>query len=227
MIVGRGLLASAFDRYRYRNDVVIFASGVSNSQEVDGVEFVRERTKVKESLALSADSLFVYFSTCSIYDSSLKKTPYVRHKVKIEKVIQDSSTSFLIIRLPQVVGYGGNPRTITNYLYNCIVNEKPFEVWRDAVRFLVDIDDVFHYVSYLIDVVCKKDCIINFPGKSSSVLDIVVSFEDLLKKKAKYKLADYGFSYAIPTLDDCVDPLDIGITFGEYYIKELLEKYYC
>ena len=46
MVVGSGLLANTFESYRDNEDVIIFASGVSNSGCVDPEQFKRESNLV-------------------------------------------------------------------------------------------------------------------------------------------------------------------------------------
>ena len=69
MIVGNGLIASLFYDVD-REDVIFFASGVSNSLETELSEFQREEDLIRETFTQNPDKLFAYFSTCSIYDSS-------------------------------------------------------------------------------------------------------------------------------------------------------------
>ena len=42
MVIGNGLVASAFSKYKNDDDVIIFASGVSNSSTNKKEEFERE-----------------------------------------------------------------------------------------------------------------------------------------------------------------------------------------
>ena len=153
MIVGNGLLANALERYRDRPDVVVFASGVSNSLEKKSKAFLREQNLLIELLQYYSTSLFVYFGTCIVYDHSMMSTYSVQHKLKMEHLVSESASKYLIIRLPQVVGSGGNNATIINYLSNNIVRGSSFELWADAVRYIVDIDDVVRFVTFVVEKV--------------------------------------------------------------------------
>jgi hypothetical protein len=66
LIIGNGLIASAFKKNK---DVIIFASGVSKSQEVRCAEFFRERKLLVDALQLK--KYIVYFGTCSVNDPEL------------------------------------------------------------------------------------------------------------------------------------------------------------
>ena len=43
MVVGTGLLAKAFLEYENDDNIIVFASGVSNSKEISREEFDREK----------------------------------------------------------------------------------------------------------------------------------------------------------------------------------------
>lgn len=69
MIVGDGLIASLFTSHDKEN-VIFFASGVSNSLETKEEEFLREENLIRNTIKNNPNKIFLYFSTCSIYDSS-------------------------------------------------------------------------------------------------------------------------------------------------------------
>ena len=115
MIIGNGLLGSAFKRDGFGSlaDLTIFASGVSYSGEVRKEEYQRELDLLSQ--VMMCDSYIVYFSTCSVFDNSLRSSVYVKHKIEIENSLLERGRS-LIVRLPQVVGAGGNKDNLINYL---------------------------------------------------------------------------------------------------------------
>ena len=53
MIIGNGLLAKAFIEYKNNDEIVIFASGVSNSLEEKQSEFKRETDLLKLAILKS------------------------------------------------------------------------------------------------------------------------------------------------------------------------------
>lgn len=120
MIVGNGLLAAAFsDDFTERVDTVIFASGVSNSQECDSAAFIRERVLLEKVLQKERKKV-VYFSTCSLYDPELKNSPYVKHKREMEALVRQTSRH-TIFRLPQVVGKILNARAESSFFYKYLL----------------------------------------------------------------------------------------------------------
>ena len=50
MIYGNGLIAKSFNKYKYNKKFIIFASGVSNSQETNLSEFFKENKLLKRAL---------------------------------------------------------------------------------------------------------------------------------------------------------------------------------
>ena len=50
MIVGKGLIAKAYKNFNLHKNIIIFASGVSNSKEFRKKEFARERDLLIKNL---------------------------------------------------------------------------------------------------------------------------------------------------------------------------------
>ena len=141
MIIGNGLLGSAFIEFDLP-EVVFFASGVSNSSEISEKEFNREENLIHKILGDNPQKQFVYFSTCSIYDSSKNGSPYVLHKLKMEQIIINKASNYLILRVSNAVGKGGNPNLLMNYIYSSILNKKKITIHKNAKRNLIDVEDV-------------------------------------------------------------------------------------
>ena len=147
MVIGNGAIASSFAA-KYSNDdqVVIFASGVSNSKESDDSKFERERKLVLSSLVQNPEKFFVYFSTCSVYDPCEKNSHYVRHKLAIEEIIQKNASKYLISRVSNVVCKTENKTTVFNFFVNNIRDGSPFKLWKNAYRNVIDVDDLLKTV---------------------------------------------------------------------------------
>ena len=88
MVIGNGLLSRVFFEYKENTDLLIFASGVSNSQESSVSEFEREKLMLLEVLENHSNKTLVYFSTCAFYDTYFKENLYLRHKRQMEKLIE-------------------------------------------------------------------------------------------------------------------------------------------
>jgi nucleoside-diphosphate-sugar epimerase len=197
MIIGNGLLAQACaPHFRLRDDVLVFASGVSNSRETRAEEYAREQAMLEEALKLNLFT--VYFSSCSVHDAELAHTPYVQHKRAMEALITARNRQMAIIRLPQVVGSTPNPYTLTNYLNEQITEGKPFQLWLRAWRNLIDVEDVAAIVAQLIDhhwadgVITNVACPFSVP-----VPELVHTFEQVLGRRAQYTEVDAGDHYQL------------------------------
>ncbi len=225
MIIGNGLIASAFkETFSDSADVLIFASGVSNSQESNQKNFHREKKLLLE--AIHEKKLLIYFSTCSLNDESVKNSPYGLHKQSMESIIK-LCNRFIILRLPQVVGQSKNPSTLTNYLYKVISQNMRFSLWQYAYRNLIDIDDVKSIANVIIKNPLNIGSTINIANRLMiSMPSLVKIFEVVLNKKAKYDLINRGSNFKVDTkLSDNI-AIKLGINFDNQYIERMITKYY-
>ena len=112
MIVGSGLIANAFSSRSLPDDVLLFASGVSNSKEKRPEPFERELNLIRQTAEANPERRIIYFSTASVMDPELSDEPYVIHKLKCEEWLKNNTVSPLILRVTNVVGNSGNPATV-------------------------------------------------------------------------------------------------------------------
>ncbi|MGV0956539.1 NAD-dependent epimerase/dehydratase family protein [Empedobacter falsenii] len=222
MIVGKGLIANLFTEVDL-DEVVFFASGVSNSSETRKGEFLREQNLVENTLANNPEKLFVYFSTCSIYDSSKYNSLYVLHKLHIEEIIKQKAKHFLILRVSNAVGRGGNPNLLMNYISRQILNDQELVVHQQATRNLIDVEDVKNIT---MKYIASKDWnkIINVAyTENFNILEIIEVFEQILFKKANKNIENKGEHYSID-----VHELDYVFDLSDKtdYLHQLIEKYY-
>lgn len=227
MIIGNGLLAKAYAPYFVdKQDVIVFASGVSNSRETDPEEFARERRMLEKALA--QEKKLVYFSSCSIADPDQVNAPYVLHKQAQEKLIAERARNYAIFRLPQVVGRIDNPHTLTNYLYQTIASGDVFHIWTRARRNLIDVDDVAAIGARLLERGDADNRITNIACPFSvAILDLVRIFEQVMDRRAYYDLIDSGGSYAIDVELAMSAAAEAGIVIDDNYINQLIRKYYA
>jgi len=226
MVIGNGLMAKRFSAYQNQNEVVIFASGVSDSKSEDEKGFQREVQLITKGLENNPDSLFVYFSTCSINDPSLQHKPYLKHKLNIERVIAGSGNSYMIFRVSNVAGSGGNSKTIFHYLVNAVKEGLPFDLWMHAYRNLIDADDLFALVDYLVSH-GEINAITNIANPVSFHLpEMVSTMENYFGKKANYRKVEAGDFFHIDTSVVEKIALKAGVDFDGDYLRRLLFKYY-
>lgn len=198
MIIGNGLIARRFKSFIDNQDIVIFASGVSNSQEDRESEYIREEKLLQETLHLHQNKTFIYFSTCSVYDDNLNSTKYVTHKLKMENMIKKKSNGYYIFRLPQVLGSGGNDNNLVNSIYSKVQSGEKFEIWKNATRNLIDIDNIYKIVCCVLDSRMYKNEIVNIASKKNiSIESLVKAVELKLNKKAHVNIVLKGSGYDI------------------------------
>ncbi len=220
MVIGSGLISKSFDVYSNDDNVVVFASGVSNSREMDDNSYYREY-KLIESYKLTK-SKFVYFSSININDINSK---YFSHKINIENYISDNFEKYLIFRLPQVVGFGGNSNNLFNFLKNKIEKGESLVV-EDVHRSLIDIDDISSICKYCI--MNNSNEIINISYiENLKVIDIISLISDKLSTKV-----DIEFSNKIDNIIDLKNSEVVDYIIDslyninrEEYTKRLIDKY--
>ena len=222
MIIGNGLIAKKFNIID-NNNVIIFASGVSNSNETRVFQFNREKELLLNTIITNQNKTIVYFSSCDVmYKDKLCK-PYYFHKFEMESLIKENTLRYYIFRLPQLIGYSANKNSLINYFVNSIIEEKKINIWKNAYKNLIDIDDIHQIVEYTINNEASNT-IINIINKNYySILDIVMVLQDLFKIKANIKIISKGFKpcYRYNNIAD-----KLGIIFDEGYLKKSLLKHY-
>lgn len=67
MVIGNGMIANRFTNYKDDKEIVIFASGVSNSKNINKENFKKEFLLLEDIIKANPDKVITYFSTCSIY----------------------------------------------------------------------------------------------------------------------------------------------------------------
>jgi nucleoside-diphosphate-sugar epimerase len=226
MIIGNGLLANAFSpRYGADPNIIIFASGVSNSLEMETSSFDREQTLLNSLLKKPA-SRIVYFGSCSSLPSQ-NATPYLRHKYALEKLVATAPHG-LVLRLPQVVGRTTNPNTLTNFIYNNIISDTAFTLWENSERNLVDVFDVARIGSRLIDEANGIDRIHTIASRVSLRMPAIVAiFEDIIGRKARYTALPLGGPLRIDASAAWAIADEMGIDMGNEYTKFIIRKYYA
>lgn len=228
MLIGSGLLAKAFfPSCSQREDICVYAAGVSNSVCSDAREFMRERQRLTETLAQTQDlDAFVYFGTCSVMDPEATNTPYVQHKVAMERLVS-THPRHLILRLPQVAGKTPNPHTLLNFLYSRISRSEAFPLWRKARRNIIDVTDVVSIADCLITAKSARNVILNVANPLSYPMpDIVTAMERAAGKRAIYHVVERGSDYPIDV--KAVLPLlhKVAVQFGDAYLEHVINKYH-
>lgn len=225
MIVGNGLIANAFKDFD-QEEVIFYASGVSNSLETDELQFLREENLIRKSIAENPGKIFIYFSTCSIYDSSKNGSAYVNHKLKMEHLVKSECGNYLIARVSNAVGMGGNQNTLINFLVNSIKNQTNIAAHINATRNLIDVQDVVQIVLNLIKSK-QLNRIVNVAYLSDyPVVQIISIVEKHLNLKANLDLVNAGQSYSIDVKQVENYFHQQGLENKKVYLSNILKKYF-
>jgi nucleoside-diphosphate-sugar epimerase len=228
MVIGNGLVGQRFlNDFSKSENTIIFASGVSNSKCIEIIDYEREINLLNKTILNFPKAHFVYFSTCSIYDPSETSSQYVLHKKHIEEIISSQTSSYHIFRVSNIVGNSTNKNTIINFFYDKINRSIPFDLWSNASRNLIDIDDMYKIVFEIIKENYKPNSIINVANPVSySVLNIIRALELHLKKDSLHIETSKGTFFEINTqaISTYIDKLNIK--FDSNYLQNLLTKYF-
>jgi len=224
MVVGNGLLAGLFKEYSDINDIIIFASGVSNSSEINEKEFQREKLLIHKYSSKYQKKLFVYFSTCAFYDKYFSATLYLDHKESIEEFISKSFSNYIIFRVPQIIG-SFNKNQLLGYINHQIQHNKKFVLY-DIERNLIDLNYVFKVVNYVLKFNFSKNCIFNiaFPY-NITVVEIVKIFEKIYGTNGIYEIKKMDGSFNIDNskLLNVYNKLNL---ITPHYYEEKIKFYY-
>lgn len=228
MVIGNGLLAKTFDAYKTNNRFLVFASGVSDSTNTDKNAFDREKQLLIKCLVDHSEKVFVYFSTCSIYDAVLSKSPYVLHKLKMENLVSDLHNHYYIFRISNLAGHSDNAHTVLNFFVRHIMSGTSFSLWDNASRNIIDVKDAYSICNAILQEDRMYNTVINIANPvNNNVIEIVQEIEKVLRKKGNYKLIE---SFSHPEIDVSAIQSRISslnINFGSNYLKSILNKYYA
>lgn len=225
MIIGNGQIANAFIDKKL-NDCLIFASGVSNSNCVDDIEFQREKELLCKFLNEYEDKKFVYFSSCALSSEEYPKNRYYKHKVEMELLIQKFSKNYYIFRIPQLFGKFKKHNTIINYLYNNIVNNKQILIYDKAYRYVIEIEDLVALVMKYLEVSSSQVIVDLANPYRYSVMEIVNILEVITGKKSVYKIIKKDDSYYLnlDSLEEFIIKNNLDIQFSKFYLANKLCK---
>jgi nucleoside-diphosphate-sugar epimerase len=224
MVVGHGLLARAFSAYADDDRFVIFASGVANSLETDAASFAREHKLFAGVASRLGRGCLVYFSTLSVLEPG-PFSAYVEHKLAMEDEVR-RLPSHLVVRLPQVVGRSDNPATLVNFLVHRILSGTEFDLWVDARRNLIDVEDVVKIVGHILEAGSIRNDTVEIASPFNlRAEDLVHMIERILGKRAVARKVHAGHA---PTIDiSRLSPLFAAsaVHFPPEYVERVLRKY--
>lgn len=135
MIVGRGDIASVLND---RDGAIFFASGVSNSNEINDSEFMREIELLDKQ---DRTKCLFYFSSISVDDiQKVGGNKYLQHKLRMELLVKSNFENYNIIRIGNIT-WGSNPNTFINYIKNKKNKGEPVQI-KDEYKYIIDKDQL-------------------------------------------------------------------------------------
>ena len=226
MVTGSGMIAHAFMDLASDDRVHVFASGVSRSSESEPQVFARERLLIE--IQPVDHGRFIYFSSCSIYDPTLRDSPYVAHKLQMEALVRERHADHLILRLPNLVGRTSNPHTLTNFLRDRIVSGQPFDIHMRACRYLLDVEDVSTDLRLLFQLSALKGSTIDVCGSHAfPIPELVHTMEEVLGQRTHLREVDAGSCFTVDNTRFLeLLPDDRRPVYQTMDLAALLRKYY-
>lgn len=225
MIVGRGMIAKEFCKYEEEyQDFCVFASGVSYANCTSQYEFEREFLLLKEQE--KHKKKIIYFSSFHVLKETNENKKYIEHKLCMENFIINNFRDYLIIRLPNVIGEGGNKHTLFSMFYHNLIENKKMSLYKHAYRFIMDVSDVEFFTRQLMHT-NMKICNMVF-NNAFNVIQIADMFEKVIGKKYNKEVIEKGEGiYKIDNKSFNEFLNDIKFNYYENkYLEQVIKKYY-
>ena len=226
MIVGNGLIAGILKPLS--NDLpsnhILFASGVSNSREISIAAFEREERLLKQYLV--ADNKLIYFSTISIFNKL--KSPYIEHKIRMEELIQESGTNFIIFRLGQLVGKSRNRNTLVNNFYNKVISGQEIVIFKNIVRNFLDVEDLEKLVRFFINQKYYKKSINLVSEINYQPIDLYNALTKITSHKCPLKFIEseeISSKFDRDLANQAINSLNLPCN-NSNYLESILQKHY-
>jgi nucleoside-diphosphate-sugar epimerase len=167
MIIGHGDIASVLPE---KDDLLFFASGVSNSQEKRYQEYDRETELLIEHMKGRPEQRLVYFSSLSVFTPRAEvpdaKLMYWSHKHRMEKMVK-KLPHYTIIRIGNIT-WGTNPNTLINHFKAMASSGEPLDI-QDTTRYIVEKEEFLHWIN----LIPNWNCEMNIPGRIMTIQEIV------------------------------------------------------
>ena len=224
MIIGSGLLSSEFTKFsNHFNEYLIFASGVSNSNENNIDNFNREKELLLTTINNNQNLKLIYFSSVL---TGIINNDYYQHKLEIENIIKQKSKNYIIFRIPQIVGLDGNQFNIVNFLKNSIKNQNDVLSYNNVYRSLIDVEDLVKIVIYCMDKT-NNDLLFLSGIEKITVKDLSIKIANILNKQIKINEVDSPENLNWSSINDSL--IDESLKFLQIskdgYNDKILKKY--
>ena len=140
----------------------------------------------------------------------------------MENLICDNFDDYLIFRLPQIIGYGGNKYNLFNFIREKIINGEKLDIF-DSHRSFLDVEDLRRICDYCLNI--NREIITVSEIQKSKVMDIVGYIADSLNMKPTMNILDSVEEYDSinsPIIEECINFLNLD---RANYNKIIIKKY--
>jgi len=223
MIIGNGFLAKNLHHHGVNElSLIVLASGIGDSKCNSIKEFGREVNLITKNIKLAKELSYplIYFSSIT----ADLETPYIKHKKNCERIIQDSNVQHCIIRCPQLIGYNLNSHQLVGYLYQKILKQLQFNIFKDVERNILDVECLANFIKLW--VVSPDYNLINIGNEVNiKVTELVELIEKQLNLKANsIKISSKSSTYNVDQHPSWNELELFGLNRQLPY-KELITKY--
>jgi nucleoside-diphosphate-sugar epimerase len=144
----------------------------------------------------------------------------------MEQIVEELANQFLILRVSNAVGKGGNPNLLMNYLVNAFHQEKEITVHTLATRNLIDADEVKNITLKFINENSFNKIINVAYLENFSTKEILEILEKHFNKTAKTYLVKSGQSYLISIPEAEAYFAENKLTEKKEYLLRIIKRYY-
>ena len=230
-IIGSGFIAKNFlkiDKFIKKSNYLIYCAGISNSKIFSKFELKRELKTFNKFTERNYKRKLIYISTADIKNNLKKKDLYIKNKILIEKIIKKKFKEYIIIRLPQIIGYSNNKNTLINYFYNNIKKNKKIIINVGVKRNILDIEDVTKVLKLILSDNNSYNRVVTLSNKYSvNPIEIVNIFEKKLNKKAKITFVKTNKQkWLIKNTNSLKLFNKAKVRFDKDYLLKKINKYY-
>jgi len=144
----------------------------------------------------------------------------------MEQIIKNNCGKYFILRVSNVVGKGGNPNLLMNYLIRSVNNNETINVHTKATRNIIDAEDV-KKITFALLKNADFNKIVNVAYlQNYAIIEILEIIEGYYNAKLDLNLIKSGSGYDIEIAEIRNYFKENGLSDKESYLKNILRKYY-
>lgn len=186
-VIGSGLIGRTFQRVDSGvpiEPLIVIAAGVSDSRCIDEEEYTREYDLILKT-CVDASVPVTYISSYSIHEQQTRSSMYIRNKLRCEQVVLKANRKNTILRLPNVVGTGGNQNNILQFLIEKIRSQSLFKLIEGVHRNFIDVEDIPKFLEFALTNYPEDRVYEMVHPKSYSIMEVLKVLENYLGISAK------------------------------------------